>query len=238
MKIVTYLLAALLVAILAAAGVFYVTTFQPKYADYNRMKAGMPDLDKAKAELKKYKDKEARETAWIGPAVNEFNKNLDEEIKAGKAEVTAAGNAVVINISEDILYMPRSVTFRNESRPLLEKLAATLGNKELLKGKEIMIGNTTEPVAGQGKGRKKIQPREARVLAAERSLALTRSLEQNKVDRDSLAAVAFTEKIADTGFKIKNHKTIIVIANPPVPSPAPAGPSKTIPIKPAQPKGQ
>lgn len=238
MKIVTYLLAALLVAALAAAGVFYVTMFEPMYADYKRMKAGMPELDKAKAELKRYKDKETRETAWIGPAVNEFSKNLEEEIKAGKAEVSAAGTGIVINISEDMLYLPRSVTFRNESRALLQKLAAMLGNKELLKGKEITVSNTSEPVAGQGKGRKKIQPREARALAADRSMALARFLEQNKVDRDSLVAAAYPEKVADTGFKIKDRKTMIVITSPPAPSAAPAAQSKTIPIKPAQPKQQ
>jgi outer membrane protein OmpA-like peptidoglycan-associated protein len=253
MKIVTYLLAALLVAALAAAGFFYVTMFQPTYADYKRMKAGMPELDKAKAELKKYKEKEARETAWIGPAVNELSKSLEEEIKAGTAEVSAAGTGIVVNISEDMLYQPHSVTFRNESRALLQKVATMLASGNL-KGKEITVGNTTEPVAGQGKGRKKISPREARALAADRSMALTRFLEQNKVDRDSLAAAAYSDKTPDSGFKIKDHKTVIFIANPPAPStppaaqPKPATPApaagvpqaqpKTIPIKPAQPKGQ
>ena len=57
MKIVTYLLAALLIAALAAAALFYFSTFQPLAAEFARMKAGMPEVDKAKAELKKYKEK-------------------------------------------------------------------------------------------------------------------------------------------------------------------------------------
>ncbi len=68
MKIVTYVLIALLVVTLGAAAFFYLTYYQPMAADYARMKAGIPELDKAKAELKKIKEKESKETAWLTPA--------------------------------------------------------------------------------------------------------------------------------------------------------------------------
>ncbi len=265
MKVATYLLAALLIAALAAAALFYFSTFQPMLADYTRMKTGMPELDKAKAELKKYKEKEAKETAWIKPAVEALNAGLSDEIKTGKAEVTAASTRIVINISEDILYTPRSMTFAKDSPQLRLKLATLLGSKEL-KGKEIIVGNTTDAVSALGKGRKKIVPKDARTLAADRSVALAKYLEQNKVEPETLVAAAYAAKLPDTGFKIKDHKTFIIIENPPAPSgapaaaaqpkpapapaakpgektetqPAPGAPAapKTIPLKPAQPKGQ
>lgn len=251
MKIVTYLLAAFLVAALGAAALFYFSTFEPMLADYTRMKQGLPEFDKAKAELKKYKEKEAKEagkTAWLPPALDALNAGLIEEIKTGKVEISNAGDGIVINISEEILYTPRSVTFAGkEAQPLLQKLAAALANKDL-KGKMIIVGNTTDAVPAQGKGRKKIPPKEARTLAADRSLQLVRNLEQNKVDSEMLVAAGYPAKLHDTGFKIKDHKTIILIENLPAPAvaadqskqttQAPQAAPKTIPLKPAQPSGQ
>lgn len=241
------LIVVLLIAVIGGGAYFYVTTLDPMLADYKRMKEGMPELDRAKAELKKYKEKETKETAWIKPAVEALNAGLSDEIKTGKAEVTQAGTAIVVNISEDIMYTPRSMTFAKDSPQLRLKLATLLGSKEL-KGKQITVGNTTDAVAAQGKGRKKILPREARALAADRSVALAKYLEQNKVDKETLVAAAYDAKIPDPGFRIKDRKTIIVIENPPAPSgiaqpkPAPAPGAqpapKSIPLKPAQPKGQ
>ena len=263
MKIVTYLLAALLCAALAAAALFYFSTFQPMAAEFARMKAGMPELDRAKAELRKYKEKEARETgeaAWISPLVESLSTGLGDEIKAGKAEVTAAGRRVVVNISEQALYTPRSVTFAKDSPQLRLKIATLLRSKDL-KGKEIIIGNTTDPVPAQGRGKKKIPPKDARTLSSERSVALTRYLEQNGADQEALVASGYASKLPDTGFKIKDHKTIIIIESPPMltatrqepapgaqpksapaekPGPQPTGAQqsqpKAIPIKPSQPK--
>ncbi len=261
MKIVTYILGALLAAALAAAALFYFITFQPMTTDYARMKAGMPELDRAKVELKKYRDKDAREAkemAWIAPVVDELTKGLSEEIQAGKAEVAAAGNSVVINIAENILYTPHSVTFAQDSPPFRAKLAGLLGNKNL-GGKEIIIANSTDAVPAQGKGKKKIPARDAITISTDRSLALIKFLSQSKVDQEALIAAGYGTKIHDSGFKIKDHKTMIVIQNPPVPTqqkpaanaapapkpaekteaaPAPGQqpPLKAIPLKPEQPK--
>src|SRR5512147_2650512 len=110
MKIITYVVIALLVASLGAAAVFYFYVYQPMVFDYTRMKAGIPELDKARTELKKVREKESRETAWINPAVEAVSSILSDEIKSGKAEVLAAGNRVVVNITEDSLYLPGSYT--------------------------------------------------------------------------------------------------------------------------------
>lgn len=264
MKIITYLLAALLCAALGAAALFYFSTFQPMAADFARMKAGMPELDKAKADLKKYKEKEAKETgeaAWINPVVESLSAGLNDEIKTGKAEVAVAGGKVVVNVSEQALYTPHSVTFEKDSPQLRLKLATLLRSKEL-KGKEIIIGNTTDPVAAQGRGKKKIPPKDARTLSSERSVALTKYLEQNGADQDALIAAAYASKLPDAGFKIKDHKTIIIIESPsqltapkqesasgtqpksataekpgtPLPAGAQQSQPKAIPIKPTRPK--
>ncbi len=262
MKIVTYLLGALLAAALGAAALFYFATFQPMLADYTRMKTGMTELDKAKSELKRCKEKEIRETGWVPSTVDALNSGLADEIKAGKAEVAAVGSGIVVNISEAILHTPLSVTFAGkETQILLQRLASLLASKDL-KGKMIVISNTTDAVSVQGKGKKKIPPKDARTLAAERSLALVKFLEQNKVDQETLMAAGYAAKVPDTGFKIKDHKTVILIENPPMPtSPkqeavqpkaapapksavtqtAPAAPQaapKAIPLKPVPPKGQ
>ncbi len=258
MKIVTYLLAALLCAALGAAAIFYFFTFQPMAADYARIKAGIPELDKAKAELKRYKDKEKQESAWIAPLVETFSNGLNDEIKAGKAEVVSAGNAIIVNIAEDVLYTPGSKTFAKDTQTLL-KLASLL-KKEGLKGKDIFIGNATEAVAARGKGRKKVPPKDALTLASERSEELVKYLEKYGAPQDSLAALAYSTKLPDRGFKIKDKKTIVMISavptanaheaaaaqpeSAPAPQSKPAPPvqggvpktaPKAIPINPAQP---
>ena len=253
-KLITYLLAALLVAALGAAGFFYLTSFMPMAEDYDRMKEGMPELVKAKAELKKYKEKEnqqAREAAWVKPAVEALVNGLDNEIKAGTAEVVAAGNSVVINIGEQVLFTPESKTFSKDTQTRL-KLGALL-KKDEFKGKDIFVGNTTEAVAGRGKGKKKVTAKDALTLAFERSTELVKSLVKEGVSQDQIGAVAYSSRQSDRGFKIKNRKTMIVIGTyPPIPEAsaqkqeaAPAkpqadadqqSPPKTIPIKPAEPK--
>ncbi len=258
MKIVTYLLAALLIAALGAAAIFYFFTFQPMATDYARIKSGMPALDKAKAELKRYKDKEKQESAWIAPIVEVFNNGLNDEIKAGKAEVVSAGNTIIVNIAEDRLYTPASKTFAKDTQTLL-KLASLL-KKEELKGKDVFIGNSTEAVPGHGKGRKMVPPKDALTLASERSAELVKYLEKSGVPQESLAALAYSTKLLDRGFKIKNKKTIVMISalpaanvydaaaakpeaalapqakpTPPVQGVAPKTAPKAIPIKPAQP---
>ncbi len=247
MKIVTYLLGALLAAALGAAALFYFSTFQPMSADYSRLKAGMPEMDRAKSELKKYKERDARETqsvAWVNPTVEFLSNGLADEIKAGKAEVVSAGNTVVINITEDALYTPQSKTFAKDTQTRL-KLASLL-KKEELKKKDIIIGNITEAVAARGKGRKKTPPKDALTLAAERSIELVKSLVKDGVSQGSLAALAYSPQLPDRGFKIKSRKTMIIIGTCPAPPASPektaAQPAagaqkpqpKTIPIKPAQ----
>jgi hypothetical protein len=251
MKIVTYLLGALLVAALGAAALFYFATFAPMLADYNKLKAGLPELDKARTELKKCRERaaaEAGKTEWISPIVTELSAALSDEIKAGTAEVSATENGVVINISEDVIYTPHSVTFAGKDREaFLKKLAAALGNKDL-KGKTIILGNTTDAAPAQGRGAKKIPPKEARALAVDRSLQLVKFLERNKVDSEALVAAGYAAKTRDTGFKIKDHKTVILITKDPAPA-APSGKQEqppaasqaapqTIPLKPTQPNAQ
>jgi hypothetical protein len=216
-KIATYILIALFVVTLGAASVFYLYTYKPLDANFKRMSAGLPELEKAKAELKKYKEKENKEnqdTAWISPVIDAMSGGLSDEIKGGKAEVLAAGKKVVVNISERALYMPGSYTFSQESPQLRAKLIGLLHSKEV-KGKTIQIGNTTEAVPAQSVGRKKIPGKEARTLAAERSAALIKDLEKNGVDQDALVASAYSSKQPEIGFTIKGHKTVIMIETPP-----------------------
>ncbi len=232
MKIVTYIVIALLVAALGAAAVFYFYLYQPMATDYARMKAGIPELDKAKTELKKLKDRDSRENAWINPAVDAVSSVLMDEIKAGNAEVLASGSRVVVNIAEDLLFMPGSYTFAKTSPPLRAKLITLLRMNEL-KGKEIYIGNTTEGVTAQGRGRRKVPGKDARTLAAERSAALIKDFEKNGVDKDSLVAAAFSSKQPAAGFKLKSHKTVIILENPLV---APTVATKAEPIQQTQSK--
>ncbi len=247
MKIVSSVLLALFLAALGAAAVFYQKTYQPMAAEYEKMKGGMNELDRTKTELKKHKERESGEKAWLNPALDVLSAGLADEIKGGKAEVLSAGSKVIVNIAEDALYMPGSYTFAKESKQLLLKLESLLKSNEL-KGREIMIGNTTEAVPAQGKGRKKIPPKEARTLAADRSEVLIKHLEKNGVSHDVLIAAAYSSKRPEIGFTLKSRKTVITIENPLVgpavalkqgpPPAAPAAQPKTTPIQPAQPKTQ
>jgi len=242
MKIVTYILIALLIVTLGSTAVFYFNTFKPMAADYARMKEGLPGLEKAKTELKQYRERESKETAWINPAVDTLSVGLSDEIKAGKAEVLTAGNRVIVNIAEDALYLPGSSAFGKDS-PRLRLILISLLRKSELQGKEIYIGNTAEDVPAQGKGRKKIPAKDARTLASDRSAALIKDFEKNGVSQDALIAAAYPSKQPEIGFKLKSRKTVILIDNPPmapmvaklpqsVQQPLP----RAIPIQPARPK--
>lgn len=264
MKIVTYVLIALLVAILGAAAVFYLKVYKPLEADRARMEIGMTELDKAKAELKKYNEREKQKTAWIGPVTEVFNAGLADEIKAGNAEVLTTNGKVVVNIAEQSLYLPGSYTFAQDSPNLRSKLADLLKN-EKLKGKDIYIGNSTAAVPTKTKGRKRIPGKDARALAAERSAVLIKDfVEKHSVSQDSIISLAYSSKQPELGVKITGYKTTIIIEDRPVvptkqiaapaaakpapmtqhtttaqaavaPSASPAQP-KPIPIQPAQPK--
>jgi hypothetical protein len=214
MKIATSVMIALLVILLGGAAVFYLKAYQPMVAEYEVMKSGMTALDKAKVELKKYREKESRETAWMNPAIDALSTGLGDEIKAGRIEVLSAGSKVIVNIAEDSLYLPASYTFSKDSQQLLLKLESLLRGSEL-KGKKIEIGNTTDPVPARGKGRKKIPPKDGRTLAADRSAALVKNLEKKGLDPNALVAAAYSPKQPEIGFKLKARKTVLVIENPP-----------------------
>jgi hypothetical protein len=267
MKIVTSVLIAILVMTLGAGAVFYLKTYKPLAEDYARMKTGLPAYEKANAELMKLKEHESKETGWLKPGVVALSTGLSKEIDSGKAEVLAAGNKVIVNISEQMLYLPGSYTFAKESPQLRSNLAALL-KSDTLKGKDIYIGNTTQAVPAQGKGKKRIPAKDARTLAAERSTALVKDFEKNGINQDALIAAAYSAKQPVIGIKIKDHKTVILIENPPTvpmvatkqeaaqqtqakPAPstkttltAPVAPlasqarTNPIPIQPAQPKAQ
>jgi hypothetical protein len=212
-KIATYIILALFIMTLGAASVFYLYKYKPLEADYKRVMAGLPELEKARVEVKKYREKENQDTAWINPAIDALSKGLSDEIKAGKAEVLAVGKKVVVNIAEQALYMPDSYTFSQDSQQLRTKLIGLLHSKEL-QGKTIQIGNTTEAVPAQTRGRKKIPGKDARTLAADRSAALITYFEKNNVAPDALIAAAYTSKQPDIGFSLKKHKTVIIIDSP------------------------
>lgn len=218
MKIVTYVAIALLVVTLGAAGILYVTAYKPMTDELAKMKSSMAELDKAKGELAKYKEKEAKDTlesAWVNQMAEAFIAGLASETKSGKIEVFPIGNKVVVNISEELLYLDGTYTFAQESPALRAKIAALL-KQEKLKGKDIYIGNTTAAVPAQSKGRKKIPGKDARNLAAERSAALIKDLvEKNGVNQDMLIAAAYSEKKPEAGIKLKERKTVIVIENTP-----------------------
>jgi hypothetical protein len=240
-------LAYLLLLLLTGGGAFfYITIHEPMAKEYGRMKIGMPEFDKATAELKRYKEREA----WTQDAVSTLQAGLQKEITEGKAEVAAAfGGAVVVNIAESVLYTPESVTFAKDSRQTIENLASVLKNLKGLKDKEISIGNITEPTKAQRAGGKKIPARSGRDIASDRSNALVKALEKQGVPEESLIASAYAPKQSDRGFRIKDKKTIIVIATPfspqstapaaaaakPAAAPPPAQP-QPIPIQPAPPK--
>jgi hypothetical protein len=247
MKAFTYLLLLMLLAGLGGAAFFFFTIYRPMAAEHARMKIGMPEMDQAKAELNKYREM----NNWLKLTAETLSTGLDKEVKAGTAEVVAAENGtVVINISEKVLYTPGSVTFAKDSPEARAKIASLLKSLKLISDKVISIGNTTDPSPPQGNGRRKIPGREARELASARSLALVKDLEKNGVAQASLISTAYPAKQSDQGFKIRDHKTVIIIGYPPRPAPAavvpaapqtkpvpaPKGPAPTTAPAPAQPK--
>jgi len=249
MKIITYVVITLLIATLGIAAVFYFNIFRPMEADYANLKAGLPSFEKAKADLRQYRDKENMEKGWLSPAVDILSSGLTGEIKSGKAEVLATGDRVFVNIAEDTLYAPNASTFSKDSAHLRQTLVSLLQKNEL-KGKLCLIGNTTEIVTPRGRGRNKVREKDARSLAAERSLALVRDLEKSGVNQDSLAAVAYSSNQTDIAINLKSHKTVIIIENPlvvkqiqsnlnvrtAVPEADQQRQPQPIPIQPAQPK--
>ncbi len=214
MKIAISVLTAVLIMTLTAGAVFYLKSYKPMAEDNARMKTRMPELDKAKTELRQIKEKESKATAWLNPEIEALRAGLSNEIKSGKAEVLAADNKVVVNVSEQALYLPGSYTFSKES-PQLRSVLVALLKSDILKGKDIYIGNTTHAVPAQGRGRKKIPAKDARTLAAERSTALIRDFEKNGINQNALIAAAYSPKQPVLGQLIKDRKTVIIIENPP-----------------------
>jgi hypothetical protein len=214
MKIVTAVLITILVVMLGAGSVFYLKTYKPLADEYARMKTGLPSYEKAKADLKKLIEKDSKETSWLKPGLLALSTGLIKEIESGKAEVLSAGNKVIVNITEQALYLPGSYTFAKESPQLRANLAALL-KSDTLKGKDIYIGNTTQSVPSQGKGKRRIPAKDARTLAADRSAALIKDFEKNGVNQDVLIAAAYSAKQPVIGFKIRDHKTVIIIESPP-----------------------
>jgi hypothetical protein len=214
MKIVTSVLTALLIMAITAGAMFYLKAYKPLADDCARMTARMPELDKARIELKRLKDKEGKETAWMGPEIEALSARLSNEIKAGRAEVLAANHKIIVNISEQALYLPDSYTFSKDS-PRLRADLIDLLKSETLKGKDIQIGNTTHAVLAKGRGRKKVPGKDARTLAAERSAVLIKDFEKHGVNQDALIAAAYSPKRPLMGSLIKDRKTVIIIENPP-----------------------
>jgi hypothetical protein len=164
MKIVTYILGALLAAVLGAAAFYYFTTAQPMTAENQKLKAGMPEFEKAKADLKKCKEAERKATAWVAPVVETAKREFAVELNAGTAEVQPADTRVIVNLSEKMLYIDGSVTFSKDSVPMLQKIGNLLRNP-VLKDREFIVGNMTLPVAARGKESGK----DARIPCSERS---------------------------------------------------------------------
>jgi outer membrane protein OmpA-like peptidoglycan-associated protein len=219
MKIVTYIVVALLIGALAGGAFFYLSVHKPMEAELARMKAGQPEFENARREMRKHQDREKQESAWISPVAETLKKGMAAEIEAGKAEVVVADGRIVVNIDENVLFTPQSVTFGQNSQPVLTNLAALIKD---IKDKEINIGNTTRPVPAHGKGRKRVPAKDARSLAAARSHELVKSLIKNGVADRSLVASTFAETMPDGGFKIKGEKTMIIIGPSVAAAPAPA----------------
>ncbi len=231
MKIVAYILIGALIVALGAGAAFYFMVHMPMKAEYTRMRLGMPEMDKAKAELKKCKDRESKESGWIAQVAGALQTGLKDEIAAGKAEVAVSGARLVVNISEQSLYLPESKTFAKDITTL-GKLAPLLKGSGM-EDKEIVVGNTTPSVPAQGKGRKKSPAKDGRVLAGERSLELVKYLEKNGVNAAALVSSAYAPVPVDKGFKIKDRKAMIVISLALAPDQVPAAPAKPAAAAPA-----
>ena len=230
MKVVTAIVIALLVVTLAGGALFYLYEYKPMAGEYAKLQAGQPEFEKTRKELARYASREKQETGWIDAARQALTKGLGNEITAGKAEVVAAGNRIIVNIAEDVLYTPLSVTFAKNSPQNLANLASLL--KEL-KDKEIIIGNMTKSAPAQGKGRKRVPARDGRTIASGRSLELVKYLEKNGVSAEVLVAAAYPVKVPERGFRIKEQKTIIVITIPASASPESAAPKQEAKTAPA-----
>lgn len=230
MKIVTFILTGLLVAIMGGGAYFYLYEYKPVAAEYEKMKQGQPEFERTRKELNQLKAKEKQESGWTGPVADALKKGLANEIAAGKAEVVTDGSRIIVNITEGVLYTPQSVTFARDSKPSLDNLAALL--KEL-KDKEILVGNMTKSAPAQGKGRKRVPARDGRTLASGRSLELVKYLVKNGVPAEALVAAAYPEKVPERGFRIRDQKTIIVITAPASTSPEAAAPKQEARTAPA-----
>ena len=232
MKIATYILVGLLVVTLASGAYFFLSLYKPMAVDYEKLKAGQPEFDKARKELGKYKEREKLESGWTGPTAEKLRAGLSKEISDGKAEVVVAGNRIVINITETALYTPNSVTFAKDSQQSLANLASLLKD---VKDKDIFVGNTTMPAPAQGKGRKRVPAKDARTLASGRTLELVKYLVKNGVADETLVAASYPAKLPERGFKIKAKKTVIVISSPAMASmETPAPKQETKPAPPAK----
>jgi len=223
MKIVASILIVLLVAALGGGAYFYLYEYKPVAAEYEKLKQGQPEFERTRKELNQLRAKEKQETGWIDAARQTLRKGLESEIAAGKAEVVTAGNRIIVNIAEDVLYTPLSITFARSSQQNLLNLATLL--KEM-KDREIVVGNMTKSAPAQGKGRKRVPARDGRTLAQGRSLELVKYLAKNGVNAEALIAASFPEKSPERGFKIKDQKTIIVITAPASASPEAAAPKQ------------
>jgi len=216
MRILTIILCVLLLICIGGGALFYMAIYQPLATENERMKSGIPELDKAKAELKKFKDGDAKEKAWTTALSSTMTAGLGDEIKAGKAEVLAANNKVLINISEGALFLSGSKTFAKESPQLLLKLESLL-RSEQVKGKDIYVGNTTQSPAVEMRGKRKVTTKDAVTLAAERSIELIKYFGKKGIAQEALIAVAYSpNRQPEAGLKINTNKTMIMIANPAV----------------------
>ena len=227
MKIVTYILIGLLVVTLAGGAYLFLYVHKPMAVEYEKLKQGQPEFDRTRKELAKFKEREKQETAWIASAAEKLRTGLNKEITDGQAEVVVAGNRVVVNIAEAVLYTPNSVTFAKNSQQSLANLAALLKD---FKDKDISVGNSTMPAPAQGKGRKRVPAKDARTLASARSTELVKYLEKNGVPAEALIAGSYPSKLPERGFKLKEKKTIIIISAPAMAAPETPGPKQvTIP---------
>lgn len=208
MKIVTYIVIALLIASLAGGAYLYLYMYQPAAGELAKFRAGQPEFERARTELKKFQEKERAASGWIGQTAQVLKNGLAAEIAAGTAEVAVAGDQLVVNIAESVLYTPRSVTFAKNSQQAQANLAALL--KEI-KDKEILVGNTAQSAPAQGRGRRRVPAKDGRTLAAGRSHELVKALIRNGVPEESLVTAAYASKLPERGFKLKGDRTIIVI---------------------------
>ncbi len=232
MKVVTYIVVVLLIAALAGGAYFFYFLHKPMALEYEKLRAGQPEFDKARRELAMCKEREkteSAESAWTGPAAELLRRGFNKEITEGKAEVAVSGNRVIVNLAETVLYTPKSVTFAKDSQPSLAMLAALLKD---IRDKDISVGVATVPVPAQGKGRKRVPAKDARTLAAGRTLELVKYLVKNGVADDALIAAAYPSRMRDRGFKLKGDKVVIIISAPVTAGAPAAGAAKPEP-KPA-----